>query len=138
VRSRRHYADAVRISLDRGERDAAEAFFDEAMRHISNFALPEHLHLDLACGMERTLKYRSAMNAYEHFVWRYPLSEDAPFVLLRMAGIFEKRLRNPREAFSCYSRLAAEYASDRWAEFARVEIERLKRADPLMSTSEKK
>jgi membrane associated rhomboid family serine protease len=138
VRSREQYSIAARIMLNRGERDAAEAFFDEAIRHIPNFALPEAMHLDLACGMERTLKYRSAMSAYEHFVWKYPHSEDAPFVLLRMAGIFEKRLRNPREAFSCYSRLVAEYASDRWAEFALVEIERLKRVDPCASAVEKK
>ena len=59
---------------------------------------PEPLHIDIACGMERTLKYRSAMNAYEHFVWNYPLSKDAPFVLLRMAVILEKRLEKPGEA----------------------------------------
>jgi len=138
VRSRSHYADAVRLSLERGRRDAAETFFDEAMRHIPNFALSEPLHLDLACGMERTLKYRSAMHAYEHFVWKYPLSADVPFVLLRMALIFEKHLANPREAFSCYSRLAAEYATDQWADYARMEIARLERADPLMSTGNKK
>jgi len=138
VRSRSNYADAIGLSLKKGERDTAEALFDEAMRQIPNFALAEDLHLDIACGMERTLKYRSAMRAYDHFVWKYPLSEEAPFVLLRMAGIFEKRLRNPREAFSCYSRLAAEYASDRWADYARAEIERLKRSDPLLSTGDKK
>ncbi|MDD4857520.1 MAG: rhomboid family intramembrane serine protease, partial [Candidatus Krumholzibacteria bacterium] len=112
ARSRSCYADAVRLSMKKGERDTAEALFDEAMRHMPNFALAEGIHLDLACGMERTLKYRSAMHAYEHFVWAYPFSKEAPFVLLRMGGIFEKRFGNPGMAFSCYSRLASEYASD--------------------------
>ena len=138
VRSRDRYANAAGIMLERGERDMAETYFDEAMRHIPNFALPEAAHLDIACGMERTLKYRSAVSAYEHFVWKYPCSPDAPFVLLRMAGIFEKRFRDPREALSCYSRLVVEYASDRWAEFARMEMERLKRVVPCASAVEKK
>jgi membrane associated rhomboid family serine protease len=138
VRSRSHYADAVRLSLKRGERDTAEALFDEAMRHIPNFALAEDIHLDLACGMERTLKYRSAMHAYEQFVWKYPLSIETPFVLLRMALILEKRFSRPAEAFSCYSRLVTEYASDQWADLARAEIERLKRSDLVAFMGDKK
>jgi hypothetical protein len=55
-----------------------------------------------------------------------------------MAGIFERRFRNPGLAFSCYSRLASEYALDQWADLAQLEIERLKRADPLISTGDKK
>ena len=138
VRSRERYVDAARILLERGERDMAETYFDEAMRHIPNFALSETAHLDIACGMERTLKYRSAMSAYEHFVWKYPSSPDAPFVLLRMAGMLEKRFGNPREALSCYSRLVVGYASDRWAEFARMEMERLKRMNPCAAAVDKK
>jgi tetratricopeptide (TPR) repeat protein len=138
VRSRARYADAVRLSTEKGARDAAEAYFDEAARHIPNFALPEPLHIDIACGMERTLKYRSAMIAYEHFVWNYPLSKDAPFVLLRMAVILEKRLEKPGEALACYARLAGDYASDRWAEYAQGEIARLRRLECPIPACEKK
>lgn len=138
VRARSRYIDAVRLYVEKGARDAAEALFGEAMRHLPNFALPEELHLDLACGMERTLKFQSAMHAYEHFVWRYPLSKEAPFVLLRMACVFEKRFRRPEAAYTCYRRLANEYSSDWWAEHAREEITRLERADPLIALGDNK
>ncbi len=138
VRSRGSYAAAVRISAEKGARDEAEAYFEEAARHIPNFALPEPLHIDIACGMERTLKYRSAMNAYERFVWNYPLSKDAPFVLLRMAVSLETRLEKPGEALACYARLAGEYASDQWAEYAQGEIARLGRAGPPIPAGAKK
>jgi membrane associated rhomboid family serine protease len=138
VRARSAYAEAVRVSAEKGERDAAEGYFDEAARHVPDFALPEPLHIDIACGMERTLKYRSAMGAYERFVWNYPLSKDAPFVLLRMAVILEKRLEKPAEALACYARLAGEYASDQWAEYAQGEIMRLRRAESPISACGKK
>jgi membrane associated rhomboid family serine protease len=138
VRAQAAYAAAVRLSAEKGERDTAEAYFDEAARHVPNFALPEPLHIDIACGMERTLKYRSAMSAYERFVWNYPLSKDAPFVLLRMAVILEKRLEKPGEALACYARLAGEYASDQWAEYAQGEIARLRRVESLISACDKK
>ena len=106
VRSRASYADAVRLSArEEGARRGGSVSSTRRSRHIPNFALPEPLHIDIACGMERTLKYRSAMNAYEHFVWKYPLSKDAPFVLLRMAVILEKRLEKPGEAL-CLLRAA--------------------------------
>jgi membrane associated rhomboid family serine protease/Tfp pilus assembly protein PilF len=138
TRAREQFAEAVRIALAAGERGRAEGYFDEGLRHIANFAVPEPMHLDLACGMERTLKYREAMRAYEHFVWLYPLSADAPFVLLRMALILERRLGNAREALACYARLVAEYAADRWADHARMELERLRGAGPLPAAADKK
>jgi TolA-binding protein len=88
--------------------------------------------------MERTLKYRSAMRAYERFLRSYPLSREAPFVLLRMAVIFEKRLEKPAEALGCYARLAGEYESDRWAEHARAEIARLGRLERAIPACAKK
>ncbi len=138
VRARSYYMDAVRLFFEKGERDGAETIFNEAMRQVPNFALPEDIHLDLACGMERTLKFQSAMNAYEHFVWRYPFSKEAPFVFLRMAGIFEKRFSKPEKAYFCYRRLTDEYSSDRWTEYAREEIMRLEGADPLISLNDTK
>ena len=138
MHARSYYIDAVRLFLERGARDAAETLFGEALRHMPNFALPEGLHLDLACGMERTLKFQSAMHAYEHFVWRYPLSKEAPFVLLRMACIHEKRFSKPEAAYTCYRRLTNEYSSDRWAEHAREEITRLEGNDPFISLNDNK
>jgi membrane associated rhomboid family serine protease len=130
IRARPCYEEAVRLHLERGGRGEAEALFEEAMRQVPNFALSEQLHLDVACGMERTLKFRSAMRAYESFLWRYPLSKDAPFVLLRMAGLLERRFDDPKGACACYRRLTSEYSFDRWFEFARTEMVRLETADP--------
>jgi membrane associated rhomboid family serine protease len=132
------YGEAVRLSAENGQRDAAEAYFDEAARHIPAFALPEPLHIDIACGMERTLKYRSAMAAYERFLRCYPFSQEAPFVLLRMAAILEKRFEKPAEALACYTRLAGEYATDRWAEYARGEMARLERFASAVPAFDKK
>ncbi len=136
--ARERYAEAVRLSAESGQRDAAEAYFDEAARHIPTFALPEPLHIDIACGMERTLKYRSALKAYERFLQCYPHSQEAPFVLLRMAVILEKRFERPQEALGCYERLADAYASDRWADYARGEIVRLGRFAPVTPAYAKK
>jgi len=136
VRARSCYGEAVRLFLEEGMRDAAEELFSEAMRHIPNFALSEDLHLNLACGMERTLKFQSAMRAYEQFVQRYPRSEDAPFVLLRMAGMLERRFGRPEEAYACYRRLTDDYSSDRWTEHAREEMARLAGVDPLVALND--
>jgi membrane associated rhomboid family serine protease len=136
--AREQYVEAVRLSAENGQRDAAEAYFDEAVRHIPTFALPESLHIDIACGMERTLKYRSAMKAYERFLQCYSSSQEAPFVLLRMAVILEKRFEKPEEALGCYERLAGTYASDRWADYARGEIARLGRFAPAIPACAKK
>jgi membrane associated rhomboid family serine protease len=130
VRARGLYADAIELHMERGERDLAEGTFDEASRQLPNFVVAETLQLNLACGFERTLKFRSAMKAYEMFVWKYPDSRDAPFVLLRMAALLERRFEKPSDALSCYRRLVDGYAGDRWADFARAEMERL-RMHPL-------
>lgn len=122
VRARESYIEAIGASMGDGKRDRAEELFDEASRHLPLFVLERDLHLDLACGMERTLKYRSAVAAYERYLWRYPISPDAAFVLLRMAGIHDRRLDQPEAALSCYRRLAEEYASDEWADYARAEL----------------
>lgn len=133
TQARPSYARAIVLFMEAGERDAAEEVFNEAMRHLPAFILPETLQLNLACGFERTLKFRSAMEAYDRFVWRYPESPDAPFVLLRMAALLEKRLEKPREALACYRRLVEQYAGDRWVELANNELERLSATDPCLS-----
>jgi membrane associated rhomboid family serine protease len=131
--ARYHYSEAVRLSIAAGQRDRAEQIFAEAMRHIPGFTLDERLHLELAFGMERTLKFRTAASAYENFVARYGDSGEAAFVLLRMAGLLEKRFHRPLEALSCYRAIVERYSKDAWVDFARAEIERLQRADITLS-----
>jgi len=126
-RARFHYAEAVSNLLKAGRRGDAEALFMEAMRSIEGFAMPEKEHLGLACGMERSLKYSGAMKAYGNFMTRYPDSREIPFVLLRMAGIHEKRYGRPDGAISCYAALVEGYPGDAWADFAMAELERLGR-----------
>ena len=131
--ARFHYSEAVRLSMAVGRRGRAEEIFIEAMRHIPGFTLGERLHLELAFGMERTLKFRTAASAYENFVARYADSGEAAFVLLRMAGILEKRFHRPLEALSCYRTIVERYSKDTWVDFARAEIERLQRANITLS-----
>lgn len=131
--ARYHYSEAIRLSMTGGQRGRAEEIFAEAMRHIPGFTLDERLHLELAFGMERTLKFRTAASAYENFVNRYADSGEAAFVLLRMAGILEKRFHRPLEALTCYRAIVERYSKDTWVDFARVEIERLQRAGITLS-----
>jgi membrane associated rhomboid family serine protease len=122
TRARESYAEAIGASMGEGQRDRAERLFDEAARHLPLFVLDRDLQLDIACGMERTLKYRAAVFAYESYLARFPLSPDAAFVLLRLAGIHDRRLDQPEKARSCYRRLVDEYPSDEWAEYARARL----------------
>ncbi|HER43221.1 MAG TPA: hypothetical protein ENO08_02030 [Candidatus Eisenbacteria bacterium] len=131
--ARHHYGEAARLSMAGGRRDRAEEIFAEAMRHIPGFTLEERLHLELAFGMERTLKFRTAASAYENFVARYADSGEAAFVLLRMAGILEKRFHRPLEALSCYRTIVDRYSMDAWVDYARAEIDRLGSADITLS-----
>jgi len=97
------------------------------MRSIDGFTLGEKLHLDLAYGLERSMKYGLSLTAYENFVARYPFSSDTPFILLRMAGIHERRMDRSGRAVECYERLVKHYPDDSWAEYAESEIWRLGR-----------
>ena len=132
-RARNHSIEAARFFLAGGERDRAEEIFAEAMRHIPGFTLDEQLHLELAFGMERTLKFRTAASAYENFVGRFRDSKETPFVLLRMAGLLEKRFHRPLDALSCYRTIVESYSKDTWVDFARAEIERLRQANISLS-----
>ena len=131
--ARYHYIEAVRLLMAGGQRGRAEEIFSEAMRHIPGFTLEEPLHLELAFGMERTLKFRTAAAAYENFVTRYGESSEAAFVLLRMAGLLERRFERPVEALSCYRTIVERYPKDTWVDYARAEIERLRRASVTLS-----
>ncbi|MBN1886235.1 MAG: rhomboid family intramembrane serine protease [Candidatus Krumholzibacteriota bacterium] len=122
---RYHYVEAIRAALRRRERSEAEDAFIEGMRHIEGFSLAERLHLDLACGMERSLRFRGAMMAYANFVGRYPRSAETPFVLLRMAGLLERRDEDPAGALRCLRRIADRYPDDPWVDFAVKEARRI-------------
>jgi len=123
--ARGYYMKAVTENLRSSDRGAAEAVFAEAMRAIPGFSLPEPVHLDLAFSSERSLKYNTAMSAYKNFTARYPQSTETPFILLRMAGIHERRFHRYSDAYSCYKKLVREHPADTWADYARSEIERL-------------
>jgi membrane associated rhomboid family serine protease len=120
-----HYGESIRLSLAAGQRGMAEQVFAEAMRVIPGFILAERTHLNLAFGMERTLKFHAARTAYDNFMYAYPLSTEAPFVLLRMAGLLERRFMRHGEAYGCYQRLVQSYPDDVWAEYAAFEMSRL-------------
>lgn len=123
--AREQYGAAVAALLEQGRRGEAEDVMAEAMRALPRFALAERAHLELACGMERSLKYRASLDAYANFAARYPASPDAPFVLLRAAGLLERRFARAGKALECYECLLARYPEDSWADFALGEIERL-------------
>ena len=95
------------------------------MLFFRDFVLPERLHLDLAYGMERALKFNSALKAYKRFLEIYPHSDDAPFIHLRVAGILDGRFNRGDEAVEFYRKLINNYPDDPWADFAKAEILRL-------------
>ncbi len=121
-----HFTEAITGFMKILERGEAETVFAEAMRSVSGFSLQEKAQLDLAFGAERSLKYNCALSAYRNFIEGYPASNEVPFVLLRMAGIHEKRFNRPADAILCYKKLIEEYPEDSWADFARSEMDRLK------------
>ncbi|UCF05755.1 MAG: rhomboid family intramembrane serine protease [bacterium] len=131
-RVRYHYLQAIGICMQKGERGEAEGVLTEAMRAVPDFALPEKQHLDLACGMERSLKFNSAMKAYRNYVGRYPRSDDAPFVLLRIAGMLERRFKRYDEAIACYAVIVDDYPQACWVDFAQHEMDRLGRAQIVL------
>ena len=134
-RVRFHYATAIMLFMRRGERGEAEKALTEAMRAISGFTLPEGMHLDLACGLERSLKYNTALDAYRSYIERYPHSREAPFILLRMAGMLERRYEKFGEALACYRVIVNDYPNNCWVEFARHEIDRLGRSRIVLDAS---
>ena len=130
--ARFHYSESVLRLIEGNERGEAEEVLAAAMRTIDGFTLTERLHLDLAYGMERSMKFELALQAYENFAVRYPFSPDTPFILLRMAGIHERRMDRPEKAVECYERIVKYYPDDTWAEYADGEIWRLGRIVTLV------
>ncbi len=125
-----HYRRSIRLLSGSGRRGEAEEMFAQAMRTIPGFTMPEEMHLELSCGMERSLKYRAALDGYENFLERYPGSSESGFVLLRASNILEKKMEEPSRALRSLNRLISEYPLDYWANFARSERDRLEGALP--------
>jgi len=128
LQARALYGRAIKLALEKKRRDTAEEVFLEAMRHLGDFVLPEQLHLNLAFGMERALKFNGAVKAYRRFLEMYPRSPEAPFVHLRLANILEGRFNRREYALKLYRDLIENYPDDPWVDFARSEIARITRA----------
>jgi len=127
-----HLREAVRLFMERGMRGEAEDAAVFAMRAVPGFTLSETDHLDLAFGMERSMKFSGAVEAYENFRARYPRSPEIPFVLLRIAVLRERRFGQLRAALECYEEVAGGIPGDGWSDFACSEAERLRRACPAV------
>jgi outer membrane protein assembly factor BamD (BamD/ComL family) len=84
--------------------------------------LSQDHHLNLAFGLERNLKPKLAVSAYENFEKSYPQHPEAPFVLLRAAGLYWNALSEPVRADERYRELIEKYPDDQWVEFAREQI----------------
>ncbi len=118
----KNYRQACEMLLDQQQRGEAEALFEEALRGFPSFALSCDHHLSLAFGLERDLKPQLAVIAYKNFGRRYPQHDEAPFALLRAAGLHWNTLSNPAMADGLYRQMIDGYPDDQWVEFAREQI----------------
>ncbi|MDH3214906.1 MAG: rhomboid family intramembrane serine protease [Candidatus Krumholzibacteria bacterium] len=123
--AQKSYRKACEMLLDQQQRGECESLFQEALRGYSGFVLGSDHHLNLAFGLERNLKPELAVSAYENFEERYPLHAEAPFALLRAAGLYLHMFSNPVKAGHCYQRLIEKYPDDQWFDFAREQIRQL-------------
>ena len=119
-----HYARAIKTELQRGRRGKAEDIMSEAIKGVRGFRLGERDYLDLACGCERSMKFRAAAEAYKHFLNIYPVSEQASFVILRLAGLQRDRLGQSGKAIKNYQRIISDFPESEWADFARMEYQK--------------
>ncbi|MBD3180470.1 MAG: rhomboid family intramembrane serine protease, partial [Candidatus Latescibacteria bacterium] len=103
------YHKAIRGLLRRGERGRAEEVFSQAIKGVRGFRMDEREFLDLAFGAERAMKYHCAAAAYEHFLQTYPISDQASFVLLRLAGLQKGRLNQAAKAADNYRRIISDF-----------------------------
>ncbi|NIO00892.1 MAG: rhomboid family intramembrane serine protease [Candidatus Latescibacteria bacterium] len=117
-----NYRKACERLLRKKQRGRAEDLFREALHGFPNFVLSPGKHLDLAFGLERNLKHKLAIRAYENFARRYPLHKEAPFALLRSANLYWNTLDDIDEAARCYKKLIELYPDDEWVEFAREQV----------------
>jgi tetratricopeptide (TPR) repeat protein len=122
-----HFAITVQLLRRKGKMDRAQEIFLQAVRNIPFFKLEEGEYLDMAFGVERSLKFYRASDVYENFLNIYPFSKDIPLILLRLAGIYKGRLEMPGKAIEYYKKILKEYPNSEWIGFAGLELEKLLR-----------
>ena len=122
-----HFAIAVQLLKRKGEKERAEEIFLQAVRNIHLFKLEESEYLEMAFGVERSLKFYRASEVYENFLNIYPLSKDIPLILLRLAGIYKGRMEKPVKAIEYYKKIISEYPTSEWIGFAGLELEKLRK-----------
>ncbi len=120
--AKRYYGETCERLLEAKRRGEAENMYREAIRGFSDFVLPPDRHLDLAFGLERNLKPKLAVTAYENFARRYPFHREAPFALLRAANLHWHTFSDARQATDCYRRLISRYPDDEWVDFAKEHV----------------
>ena len=123
--ARRNYRKACELLLKFGQRGDCESVYQEASRGYEDLALSEDCHLKLAFGLERNLKPKLAVRAYEVFAGKYPKNSESPLALLRAAGIHINTFEDPEKADSLYARLIDDYPEDTWVDFAKEQRQRL-------------
>jgi len=120
--ARKNYRKACEMLIDQGDRGLSEDAYGEAVRGFTRFRLSADHQLNLAFGLERNLKPKLAITAYETFEESYPTHKDASFALLRSAVLYMHSLSEMEKAIECYERLIERYPHDQWVEFAHEQI----------------
>ncbi|MFH1755164.1 MAG: rhomboid family intramembrane serine protease [Candidatus Latescibacterota bacterium] len=117
-----NYQKACELLLANKQRGKAENLFREALYGFPDFVLPPPKQLDLAFGLERSLKPDLALKAYQNFEETYPCHKEAAFALLRSANLHCSSFEDRRQALCCYQKLISRHPDDEWADFAREQI----------------
>ena len=125
IGARANYLKACEILLLSNDRAGGEDVFGQAVRGFPDFVLSSSPHLDLAFGLERNLKPKLALTAYENFARRYPRHNDAAFTILRAANLYWHTFDNRQRAKQCYEDFVERYPEDAWMDFAREQIRML-------------
>ncbi len=123
--ARRNYRISCELLIDAMRRGDSETIYQEAVRGIDDFTLGPGHQLGMAFGLERDLKPKLAVQAYEMFAAKYPSHRESAFALLRAAGLQLSAFSNSSAADTLYERLLADYPNDTWAEFAREQRRKL-------------
>jgi membrane associated rhomboid family serine protease len=120
--ARENYRKSCELFLANKQRGRAENLYQEALLGFTDFVLSPSSHLDLAFGLERSLKPDLAIKAYRNFEKAYPSHKEAAFALLRAANLHWNTFDNRRTALRCYSRLVERYPDDEWVDFAKEQV----------------
>ena len=120
--ARKNYRLACEMLIDQGHRGECEDAYGQAVRGFPRFRLSAGHQLNLAFGLERNLKPKLAITAYETFEDCYPTNKDASFALLRSAVLYMHSMSEVEKAEECYRRLIERYPENQWVDFAHEQI----------------